>query len=84
MLTSKDGTTTNIKAKALDAIATADPTLVTLQDAWMYGQCIKAQAVKEIASDNNDYIKITRKANVTKINFEPWTEAHTPAELDNL
>ena len=76
--------TTAIKAKALDAIATADPTLVTLQDAWMYGQCIKSAAVKEVQSDNNDYIKITRENDATKINFEPWAEAHTPAELDNL
>lgn len=75
---------TNIKAKALDAIATADPTLVTLQDAWMYGQCIKAQAVKEIASNNNDYIKITREANTTTIKFEPWAEVTTPAALENL
>lgn len=76
--------TTAIKAKALDAIATADPTLVTLQDAWMYGQCIKSAAVKEVQSDNNDYIKITRENDATKINFEPWAEAHTTAELDNL
>lgn len=84
VLTSKDGTTTNIKAKALDAIATADPTLVTLQDAWMYGQCIKSAAIKEVQSDNNDYIKITREANATKINFEPWAEVTTPAALENL
>ena len=69
---------------AKDGIASLNPALVTLQDAWLYGQCIKAQAVKEIASDNNDYIHISRVDNQTKINFEPWTEVHTIDELKNI
>lgn len=74
-----------IKARAIEAISAADPTFVTLQDAWMYGQCIKAQAVKEIASDNNDYIKIERtKDNKTQIDFEPWAEVHTIDDLKTL
>lgn len=76
--------TTPIKAKSIDAISAADPTFVTLQDAWMYGQCIKAQAVKEIASDNNDYIHINRTDNKTQIDFEPWAEVHSIDELNNL
>lgn len=83
--------TTPIKAKELSAISTADPTFVTLQDAWMYGQCIKGSAIKEVQSDNNDYIKITREAKsvedqtvVTKINFEPWEEVTTIDALNSL
>lgn len=76
--------TTPIKAKSIDAISAADPTFVTLQDAWMYGQCIKAQAVKEIASDNNDYIHISRTDNKTQIDFEPWAEVSSIDDLNNL
>lgn len=76
--------TTPIKAKSIDAISTADPTFVTLQDAWMYGQCIKAQAIKEIASDNNDYIHISRTDNKTQIDFEPWVEVSSIDELNTL
>lgn len=68
-------------AKDFDAVAATNPSLVTNQDAWIYGQCIKAQAVKSIASDNNQYIKIVREDNKTKVAFEPWTEVHTIEEL---
>lgn len=77
----------NYKVKALGAkgqentIANEDPSLVTTQDAWVFGQCIKAQAIKEIASDNNDYIHIVREDNQTKIQFEPWAEVHDMGEL---
>lgn len=69
------------KAKSIDQIAAADPALVTNQDAWIYGQCIKSQAVASIASDNNQYIKIVREDNQTKVAFEPWVEIHTIEEL---
>lgn len=69
------------KAKSIDQIASDDPSLVTNQDAWIYGQCIKTQAVNSIASDNNQYIKIVREDNKTKVAFEPWTEVHTIEEL---
>lgn len=72
----------NYKAKGLDQIAANDPSLVTSKDAWVYGQCIKNQAIKEIASDNNEYIHITREDNKTKIVFEPWVEVHSIAELE--
>lgn len=80
------GATTNhpaggYSAKDITAIALEDPALVTNQDAWIYGQCIKSQAVASIASDNNQYIKIVREDNKTKVAFEPWTEIHTIEEL---
>ena len=69
------------KAKGLNEVAADDPSLVTNQDAWIYGQCIKSQAVASIASDNNQYIKIVREDNKTKVAFEPWVEIHTIEEL---
>ena len=83
------GATTNhpaggYSAKDITAIALEDPALVTNQDAWIYGQCIKSQAVASIASDNNQYIKIVREDNKTKVAFEPWTEIHTIEELAKM
>lgn len=83
------GATTNhpaggYSAKDITAIALEDPSLVTNQDAWIYGQCIKSQAVASIASDNNQYIKIVREDNKTKVAFEPWTEIHTIEELAKM
>lgn len=72
------------KAKSIDQIAADDPSLVTNQDAWIYGQCIKTQAVNSIASDNNQYIKIVREDNKTKVAFEPWAEIHTIDELAQM
>lgn len=72
------------KAKGLNEVAADDPSLVTNQDAWIYGQCIKEQAIKSIASDNNQYIKIVREDNKTKVAFEPWTEIHTIEELSKM
>lgn len=72
------------KAKSIAQIAADDPSLVTNQDAWIYGQCIKTQAVNSIASDNNQYIKIVREDNQTKVAFEPWIEIHTIEELVNV
>ena len=71
-------------AKDFDAVANSNPSLVTNQDAWIYGQCIKAQAVASIASDNNKYIKIVREDNQTKVAFEPWAEIHSEDELNAL
>lgn len=71
-------------AKDFDAVANSNPSLVTNQDAWIYGQCIKAQAVASIASDNNKYIKIVREDNQTKVAFEPWAEIHSVNELNAL
>ena len=83
------GATTNhpaggYSAKDITAIALEDPALVTNQDAWIYGQCIKSQAVASIASDNNQYIKIVREDNQTKVVFEPWVEIHTIDELTKV
>lgn len=71
-------------AKDITTIAQEDPALVTNQDAWIYGQCIKSQAIKAINSDNNQYIKIVREDNKTKVAFEPWTEIHTIEELAKM
>lgn len=71
-------------AKDFDTVAASNPSLVTNQDAWIYGQCIKAQAIKAINSDDNEYIKIVREDNKTKIKFEPWVEVHTVTELANI
>lgn len=72
------------KAKSIDQIASDDPSLVTNQDAWIYGQCIKTQAINAIASDDNIYIKIVREDNKTKVKFEPWAEVHTVTELADI
>ena len=72
------------KAKSIEQIAAADPSLVTNQDAWIYGQCIKAQAINAINSDDNEYIKIVREDNKTKIKFEPWAEVHTITDLADV
>lgn len=72
------------KAKSIDQIAATDPSLVTNQDAWIYGQCIKTQAINAINSDDNEYIKIVREDNKTKIKFEPWSEVHTIGELEKI
>lgn len=72
------------KAKSIEQIAKDDPALVTNQDAWIYGQCIKTQAINAINSDDNEYIKIVREDNKTKIKFEPWAEVHTVTELADI
>ena len=72
------------KAKSITQIAADDPSLVTNQDAWIYGQCIKTQAINAINSDDNEYIKIVREDNKTKIKFEPWAEVHTITDLADV
>ena len=71
-------------AKDFDTVAASNPSLVTNQDAWIYGQCIKAQAINAINSDDNEYIKIVREDNKTKIKFEPWAEVNTVTELADI
>lgn len=71
-------------AKDFDTVAASNPSLVTNQDAWIYGQCIKAQAINAINSDDNEYIKIVREDDKTKIKFEPWAEVHTVTELADI
>ena len=71
-------------AKDFDTVAASNPSLVTNQDAWIYGQCIKAQAINAINSDDNEYIKIVREDNKTKIKFEPWAEVHTVTDLADI
>lgn len=71
-------------AKDFDTVAASNPSLVTNQDAWIYGQCIKAQAINAINSDDNEYIKIVREDNKTKIKFEPWAEVQTVTELADI
>ena len=72
------------KAKSIEQIAAADPSLVTNQDAWIYGQCIKTQAINAINSDDNEYIKIVREDNKTKIKFEPWAEVNKVTDLADI
>lgn len=71
-------------AKDFDTVAASNPSLVTNQDAWIYGQCIKAQAINAINSDDNEYIKIVREDDKTKIKFEPWAEVSTVTELADI
>lgn len=71
-------------AKDFDTVAASNPSLVTNQDAWIYGQCIKAQAINAINSDDNEYIKIVREDDKTKIKFEPWAEVQTVTELADI
>ena len=71
-------------AKDFDTVAASNPSLVTNQDAWIYGQCIKAQAINAINSDDNEYIKIVREDDKTKIKFEPWAEVNTVTELADI
>lgn len=73
----------------LTEVAAKDPALVTTQDAWVYGQCIKSQAINAINSDDNEYIQIARVANadgnmITKVVFTPWGEVHNLDELASL
>ena len=83
--------TTGYTTKSINEIAKTVPALVTTQDAWVYGQCIKTQAINAINSDDNEYIQIVRTAKsdtdstmVTKIVFTPWASIHNSNELAAL
>lgn len=66
--------------KDINAIAAKNPSLVTTQDAWLYGQAL----MTTVKSDNNQYIKVENNAGKLMIQYEPWAEIHSEKELNNL
>lgn len=66
--------------KDINAIAAKDPSLVTTQDAWLYGQAL----MTTVKSDNNQYIKVENNAGKLMIQYEPWAEVHSADELNAL
>ena len=66
--------------KDLNAIAAKNPSLVTTQDAWLYGQAL----MTTVKSDNNQYIKVENNAGKLMIQYEPWAEIHSVNELNAL
>lgn len=66
--------------KDINAIAAKDPSLVTTQDAWLYGQAL----MTTVKSDNNQYIKVENNAGKLMIQYEPWAEVHSVNELNAL
>lgn len=66
--------------KDITEISKVDPSLVTIQDAWLYGQAL----MTTVKSDNNKYIKVENNAGKLMIQYEPWAEIHSKTELDAL
>lgn len=66
--------------KDINAIAAKDPSLVTTQDAWLYGQAL----MTTVKSDNNKYIKVENENGKLMIQYEPWAEVHSVGELNAL
>lgn len=66
--------------KDITEISKVDPSLVTIQDAWLYGQAL----MTTVKSDNNQYIKVENNAGKLMIQYEPWAEIHSQTELENL
>lgn len=66
--------------KDITEISKVDPSLVTIQDAWLYGQAL----MTTVKSDNNKYIKVENNAGKLMIQYEPWAEIHSKGELDAL
>lgn len=66
--------------KDINAIAAKDPSLVTTQDAWLYGQAL----MTTVKSDNNQYIKVENNAGKLMIQYEPWAEVYSVNELNAL
>lgn len=66
--------------KDINAIAAKDPSLVTTQDAWLYGQAL----MTTVKSDNNKYIKVENENGKLMIQYEPWAEVHSLNELNTL
>lgn len=66
--------------KDINAIAAKNPSLVTTQDAWLYGQAL----MTTVKSDNNQYIKVENNAGKLMIQYEPWAEIHSEKELNDL
>ena len=76
--------------KSLANVAATDPSLVTTQDAWLYGQAIFGKTVKAIQDDTNQYIHIKYVAGDNgeighpQIEFDPWAEVTDKASLDAI
>ena len=70
----------NYYVKDLTEISRVEPSLVTIQDAWLYGQAL----MTTVKSDNNQYIKVENNAGKLMIQYEPWAEIHSETELENL
>ncbi len=66
--------------KDITEITKVDPSLVTIQDAWLYGQAL----MTTVKSDNNQYIKVENNAGKLMIQYEPWAEIHSVNELNAL
>nr|DAM31595.1 MAG TPA: hypothetical protein [Ackermannviridae sp.] len=66
--------------KDITEISKVDPSLVTIQDAWLYGQAL----MTTVKSDNNKYIKVENNAGKLMIQYEPWAEVHSANELNAL
>lgn len=66
--------------KDITEISKVDPSLVTIQDAWLYGQAL----MTTVKSDNNQYIKVENNAGKLMIQYEPWAEVHSVNELNAL
>lgn len=66
--------------KDITEISGVEPSLVTIQDAWCYGQAL----MTTVKSDNNQYIKVENNAGKLMIQYEPWAEIHSEDELNKL
>lgn len=66
--------------KDITEISKVEPSLVTIQDAWCYGQAL----MTTVKSDNNQYIKVENNNGKLMIQYEPWAEIHSKSELDAL
>lgn len=66
--------------KDITEISKVDPSLVTIQDAWLYGQAL----MTTVKSDNNKYIKVENENGKLMIQYEPWAEVHSVGELNAL
>lgn len=70
----------NYYLKDITEISKVEPSLVTIQDAWLYGQAL----MTTVKSDNNQYIKVENNAGKLMIQYEPWAEIHSQDELEKL
>ena len=70
----------NYYLKDITEISKVEPSLVTIQDAWLYGQAL----MTTVKSDNNQYIKVENNAGKLMIQYEPWAEIHSVNELNAL
>lgn len=70
----------NYYLKDITEISKVEPSLVTIQDAWLYGQAL----MTTVKSDNNQYIKVENNAGKLMIQYEPWAEIHSVGDLNAL